>query len=259
MSSKKLELFKIFDDTSNFLSKHNLQIDQSKVDEILSAFYSAGLSYHGVFDFNQRKFVYVSCSVYDFLGEPHETFTLEHLLDRIHPDDMQYFLKANKIAAYFLFKYIPKESIPDYKVSYQFRMRDKQGAYRLILHQAIPLSLDAEMNLATALINQSDISHISTENSFKISFINIRGNQSYYNIQSISDLLIKVKASRKLLSKREMEILSYLSKGYSTKEIAENLLISSTTVRTHRNNILKKTGFKTISQSIGYFIRKGII
>ena len=42
------------------------------------------------------------------------------------------------------------------------------------------------------------------------------------------------------LSTREAEILSYLSKGYRYKEIAEKLFISLETVRTHIRNIYEK-------------------
>ncbi len=46
--------------------------------------------------------------------------------------------------------------------------------------------------------------------------------------------------SEENLSNRENEILSYLSKGYRYKEIAEKLFISIETVRTHIRNIYEK-------------------
>ena len=42
------------------------------------------------------------------------------------------------------------------------------------------------------------------------------------------------------LSAREMEILTFLSKGYRYKEIADILFISIETVRTHIRNIYEK-------------------
>jgi len=47
------------------------------------------------------------------------------------------------------------------------------------------------------------------------------------------------------LSKREKEILDLLLQGKSSREIAEQLFISKTTVDTHRRNILEKTGAKS--------------
>ena len=42
------------------------------------------------------------------------------------------------------------------------------------------------------------------------------------------------------ISTRELEVLSYVSKGFSSKEIAERLNISEQTIKIHRKNILKK-------------------
>ena len=259
MAFRKLKLFEIFDETSNFLANDIIEVDKSKVNEVFSTLYSPGLSYQGIFAFGIRDFVHVTDSVFELFGEDAATFNIESLLDRIHPDDVEYFLKVKKITAYFFFKFIDKELITEYKLSFQFRMKNAKGEYRQILHQAAPLALDADMNLSSVLISQSDITHITTENKYRFSFISIKGDYSYYNLKSISDLSVMAKARVNLLSDRELEILKYLSSGLSTTEVADALLISPTTVRTHRNNILKKTSFKTISQAIAYFIREGLI
>ena len=48
----------------------------------------------------------------------------------------------------------------------------------------------------------------------------------------------------KALSRRELEVLSLILDGKTNKEIAEELFISFDTVKTHRKNILQKTGAK---------------
>ncbi len=52
------------------------------------------------------------------------------------------------------------------------------------------------------------------------------------------------------LSKRELEILSYLAKGYQYKEIAETLFISIETVRTHIRNIYEKLHVRSRSEAV---------
>ena len=49
------------------------------------------------------------------------------------------------------------------------------------------------------------------------------------------------------LSDREKEILVALAKGLANKEIADKLHISTYTVISHRKNIVRKTGIKTVS------------
>ncbi|NQU32223.1 MAG: response regulator transcription factor [Bacteroidetes bacterium] len=51
-----------------------------------------------------------------------------------------------------------------------------------------------------------------------------------------------------LLSPREIEILELVIQGKTSKEIAEELFISKTTVDTHRRNLLEKTGCRSTSE-----------
>ena len=53
-----------------------------------------------------------------------------------------------------------------------------------------------------------------------------------------------------LLTKREKEIISYLTKGWSNKKISEHIHISENTVHTHRKNIYKKIKVRNISELI---------
>ena len=68
----------------------------------------------------------------------------------------------------------------------------------------------------------------------------------------------KYRATPMTISARELEILYLLSEGLSSREIADQLCISYDTVRTHRNNILKKTKFKTLTQAVSHCVRDGI-
>ncbi len=52
------------------------------------------------------------------------------------------------------------------------------------------------------------------------------------------------------LSKRELEILTYICKVKSNDEISDILFISSSTIATHKRNIMKKAGVKKTSELI---------
>lgn len=52
------------------------------------------------------------------------------------------------------------------------------------------------------------------------------------------------------LSIREMEVLKLLTKGKSSKDIADLLYVSKNTVDTHRRKILEKTGAKSTAELI---------
>ncbi len=61
------------------------------------------------------------------------------------------------------------------------------------------------------------------------------------------------------LTDREREVLTWLAKGLSSKEVGERLAISVRTVETHRANLMHKLGVKSVAVLIQVAIREGII
>lgn len=55
------------------------------------------------------------------------------------------------------------------------------------------------------------------------------------------------------LSMRELEVLGLIMQGYVNKQIAEKLFISFETVKTHRKNILLKTGMPNTAALINHY------
>jgi DNA-binding NarL/FixJ family response regulator len=65
--------------------------------------------------------------------------------------------------------------------------------------------------------------------------------------------------SNDLLTEREITILKFVTLGLTNQEIAEKLFLSIHTVMTHRKNITKKLGIKTVSGLTVYAILNKII
>lgn len=63
----------------------------------------------------------------------------------------------------------------------------------------------------------------------------------------------------KELSSREIDVLQWVAKGITNKEIADKLNISLNTVLTHRKNITTKLGIKTVSGLTFYAIMNGFL
>lgn len=61
------------------------------------------------------------------------------------------------------------------------------------------------------------------------------------------------------LSAREKEILKHIADGSTSREIAEKLFISLATVKSHRNNIMKKLKVNDMASLIKTAIKKGIV
>jgi NarL family two-component system response regulator LiaR len=60
------------------------------------------------------------------------------------------------------------------------------------------------------------------------------------------------------LTEREMKVISLVSRGLTNQEIAEILVISERTVRTHVGNILSKLHLANRTQAALYALRKGL-
>ncbi len=64
---------------------------------------------------------------------------------------------------------------------------------------------------------------------------------------------------RPLLTSREREIVQLLSEGKTNKETAERLGLSVRTVETHRTNLMRKLGFRSLTDVIHFAIRNKMV
>ncbi|MBQ9669090.1 MAG: response regulator transcription factor [Prevotella sp.] len=64
---------------------------------------------------------------------------------------------------------------------------------------------------------------------------------------------------QKILSDREIEVMSLIVQGYINKEIADRLNIGLATVNTHRKNIMDKLGMKSVSALTIYAVTHGYV
>lgn len=95
----------------------------------------------------------------------------------------------------------------------------------------------------------------------------VRAIRSVYNgnifigsntIESVSDLF-DAENKKSVLTKREIEVLLKLVQDLNSRQIAEQLYISPSTVESHKKNIMEKLQIKTISGLIRYAIKNDLI
>ncbi|UCB49574.1 MAG: response regulator transcription factor [Deltaproteobacteria bacterium] len=63
----------------------------------------------------------------------------------------------------------------------------------------------------------------------------------------------------KLLSNREREVFQLIAEGRSTREIADTLYVSVSTVKSHRSKIMEKLGIENPVQLVHFAIQLGLV
>jgi two-component system, NarL family, response regulator LiaR len=77
--------------------------------------------------------------------------------------------------------------------------------------------------------------------------------------RSAGFVLNEAELNRLNLSKRELEVLQLMAQGMSNKQIADQLFVSLSTVKTHSNNLFEKMGVERRTQAINRAKQLGII
>jgi two-component system response regulator NreC len=80
----------------------------------------------------------------------------------------------------------------------------------------------------------------------------------------VSDYLARVKSGEEQssydgLTAREREVLKLVAEGYTNQAIAEKLVISPSTVQTHRTRIMQRLNLQNRAELIQYAVRKGLL
>lgn len=213
--------------------------------------FQAGKYYYFIFNMYSSEIEFMSDGVVEVLGYKPEEISVPMMMDKIHPDDRNFFLNCEYKVTEF-FKALPFDKIKNYKVQYDYRLKTSNNEYIRILQQAIQIDYD-KTNFYRTLCLHTDISHIKSEGESCFSIISLNGEPSYYNIKDINQFT----KSYDLFTKREREILKCMVEGKNSKSIAEELHISLHTVSTHRKNILRKAGTNIISVLVNKAISEG--
>jgi len=86
--------------------------------------------------------------------------------------------------------------------------------------------------------------------------LEISSNGSFFTDETKNKFIKKISLSKKIkkikLTSKEKTIIRYLGTGLASKQIAEDLKLSQTTVNVHRLNIKKKLGLKSAAELINF-------
>ena len=175
-----------------------------KIQKRILDIFQVGDYYYYIFNPASVRFEFVSENVKStFKLQDHADFTVQYIFDNMHPDDMPRFIAYEQKVTEF-FNDLDADKTLKYKVSYDFRLRNGEGDYEWILHQATPIQSDDTGSVLRVLGIHTIISHIKTSDKpAGLSFIGLEGEPSFYNVE----VAPFYSSTREILTFREKEIL----------------------------------------------------
>jgi len=225
------------------------------IGQFISELLALGPFYYYVIHIDDYSLTHIHENLLHIHGAPAYPTTLKQIMDYIHPDDIGFVVEAEN-ATLLKMQEIGFDRQNLFKTSYCFRMLTATGDYHLFHHQGYHLAKDGEGRVTAALNIHTDIAHITDVNNKIVLVSEIKGSSGYHQIDLSS------RESQSLppkLSKREMQLLNLLAQGLSSRQIADKLFISALTVRTHRRNLLTKTGTNSTASLIKKCIEAGLL
>ena len=234
------------DEESEYLTDYNF--------EHLLNLFKVGDFYYYIFNLQTSQVEFISPSVETITGISPENFTPRKFLQMIHPADYTHYLNSEATAIKFAMNFDAKRLVK-YKVRTDFRLINTKGETLRILQHLHPLQISKAGGIIRCLGIHTDISYLNVMGRPILSFIGMDGEPNFIDLEIIE----KFKPTKEILTAREKELLRYLFKGQSSKQIAYHLSLSEATVNTHRRNILAKTSCNSIQEVIYKAIENGWI
>jgi DNA-binding CsgD family transcriptional regulator len=235
-------IFKSLD--TPFLKEH---IEKFKeLDEFLpssSTFFSVTNSHDLTFEYVSKN--YNACLGLDI--EDIKTQGMRYFWKRIHPDDIDAWLAALNDLMEFTLGEIPINKRKDVNYTWNFRIKNADGIYVNVIQNTTPLVFDSAGKPLIGFAHYTVLdANIKMEVRASVKLLNAKNEYETVYINNYSQKLLN-----EGVSNRERDVIRLLVLNHTSKEISEQLNISSHTVDTHRRNILKKLNISSTGELIG--------
>ena len=256
----KADIQKLFEERLNNKSEHKCVVNEDDYDivkpklEMIRRLAEVEGSVYAVYDLNRNNYILQSEEQKQIFGTANtgEEIDFSMHYDRIHPDDLAFVLETDNML-YQFYSELPANEKKDYKLIYDFRNLNTEGFYVRYIHQSVVLEQDRNSRTWLALVISHLYSDCEEYKEPQRRLINMKsGKLHLFNCDETS-------VSGDILTKREKEILTLISRGYDSVNIADKLSISINTVNNHRQNILRKTKSGNATQAVLYCKRLGVI
>ncbi len=179
---------------------------------------------------------------------------VEIIVNNYHPEDKKVYFENIFFTNLDYLRSLPLQTHNDFRFSHNFRLKTKEGDYRHILQKYVVLRSAPDGTPLLMLILATDITHYKSDSRIIHTIEQLNGRQSrimYTNTHLTEDGQFR-------LSRKEREILKWITEGLSSRQMADNFFLSIHTINNHRKNILEKTGCTNVADLFRYAEERGL-
>jgi DNA-binding CsgD family transcriptional regulator len=204
-------------------------------------------------DFSRMRYIFLSQGVKNVLGYDRSAWFKEGLnfAFKILLSEDRQILKSIHNEMFNVFYNTPVSKRGKLSFDFDLRVIAASGKTVRINHRTIFVEMDQDGNPLVDFNICTDISSIKPSGP---SILTIKSED-----RLIREIHFDIQDHGYTFSKRELDILSLVSRGLNSTEIGKELFISFHTVNTHRKNMLHRTNCKNSSELVNYAKNKGLM
>jgi len=197
------------------------------------------------------QILYTSKRSLDMLGVEPADLTPLKIYQVIHPDEMDRNIRLKHLLTRWAHKIFLAEK-GHMLFSTIFQVKNAKGKFFNLFSQFYMYYSEVPYKSVFVFEVHTNISWVKKH---KINYHYYLG-EEMSNFRYPDGELLKI---ADIFSKRELDILQLLEKGLSTEHIAEKLYLSPNTIKTHRKNILHKSGKANMGELIFDLKEQGLL
>ena len=251
--------------TNDFFSAFvNSKVDDEKLPEFdkdfLNSIYLNSPTISLLYNHQSLGYEYFSPNIKDILGYSSEDFMkggLKFAMSLVDPEHTKIY---NRYILPLMFKYysiyVFKNKIKDIRFSYTFKIKRKDEDYIWALHHMNSVETNKIGLPRLTIVHISDITEMKKDKNVDIIISRKEADGIFRPIYS---KIFSDTKNHYSFSQRELEILTSIAQGKTSKQIANELDLSIHTINSHRRNMLEKSNLSNTTELIQIAIKKGLI
>ncbi len=217
-----------------------------------------------ILDYATRKYLFIEESCFNLLGYTAQYFLEtghKEYVSKWHPADFEVINNTIFPDNLSFLKTLLAEKYADYIFSYNHRILNSKDEYITVMQRSSYIPGHTTGIPAGVIGVVVDISHFKND----LNIVHTIEESIKYNDAFVNKIVFKKvhpvyeTVVPPLMSKRELEVLIYMSEGLSSKQIAERLQLSIHTVNNHRKNMLHKTNCTSSAELLSHSVKHGLL